>query len=121
MSEPASDDEVNAHLKILGHVGFTAWTGMVHIGAVRAGEVVYVSGAAGPSNCRNLILQEVTMRGFIVTAHKNPRGRFELEVGDWLEEGRIRSVREVFDGIDRVPGAFEPLLSEGSSPGHRLY
>lgn len=45
--EPSTEDELNAHLTILGHVGFTAYVGLVHIGAVQAGDVVYVSGAAG--------------------------------------------------------------------------
>ncbi|MEO6996525.1 MAG: NADP-dependent oxidoreductase [Terracoccus sp.] len=211
ISEPGSDDELSAHLTILGHVGFTAWTGMIHVGAVRAGEVVYVSGAAGgvgscavqfakakgatvigvagsaekvtlltdvlgadravnrhdgpavdllreaapdgidlyfdnvggeqleaaldvlrpggraiicgavsgagsgaPANYRNLIHQELTMRGFTVTAHEDLRDRFESEVGDWAQEGRVRSVHTVFDGIERAPEAFESLLQGGS-------
>ncbi|MDN5766446.1 MAG: NADP-dependent oxidoreductase [Humibacillus sp.] len=210
---PAGEDELNAHLTILGHVGFTAWTGMIHLGEVRAGEVVYVSGAAGgvgscavqfakatgatvigvagsaekvtlltevlgadravnrhdgpavdllreaapdgidlyydnvggeqleaaldvlrpggraiicgavsggtrsdaPANCRNLIHRELTLRGFTVTAHESLRGQFESEVGAWLQEGRVRSVHTMFDGIERVPEAFESLLSGGSS------
>lgn len=209
----ADDDELNAHLTILGHVGFTAWTGMIRIGEVRPGEVVYVSGAAGgvgscavqfakatgatvigvagsaakvmlltdvlgadravnrhdgpavdllreaapdgidlyydnvggeqleaaldvlrpggraiicgavsggtrsdaPANFRNLIHRELTLRGFTVTAHEDLRGQFESEVGVWLQEGRVRSIHTMFDGIERVPEAFESLLSGGSS------
>ncbi len=209
----AGDDELNAHLTVLGHVGFTAWTGLTHIGHVRAGEVVYVSGAAGgvgscavqfakakgatvigvagsaekvtlltdvlgadrainrhdgpavdllreaapdgidlyfdnvggeqleaaldvlkmggraiicgavsggpgagaPANYRNLIHRELTMRGFTVTAHENLRQRFESEVGAWLAEGRVRSLHTIFDGIARLPEAFESLLHGGSS------
>ena len=44
---PKSDDELTAYLTILGHVGFTAYTGMIHIGEVRADDVVAISGAAG--------------------------------------------------------------------------
>ncbi len=36
-----------SHLTILGHVGFTAWVGMVHVGRVGPSDIVYVSGAAG--------------------------------------------------------------------------
>lgn len=43
----ASQDDLAVHLTILGHVGFTAWTGMIHVGAVLPGETVCVSGAAG--------------------------------------------------------------------------
>lgn len=33
-----------AWLTVLGHVGFTAYTGMLHIGRVQPGETVFVSG-----------------------------------------------------------------------------
>ena len=42
-----SGDELTANLTILGHVGFTAYTGMIHIGEVHARDVVAISGAAG--------------------------------------------------------------------------
>lgn len=42
-----SDDELNARLTILGHVGFTGWTGIMHVGDVQPDDIVYVSGAAG--------------------------------------------------------------------------
>ncbi len=207
---PASSDELDAHLTILGHVGFTVYTGMIHVGNVRPEDVAYVSGAAGgvgscavqfakargvsvigvagsdekvslltdelgadqainrhdgpavdllreadpdgidlyydnvggeqleaaldvlnmggravicgavsgasgPANYRNLIYGELTMRGFTVTAHEDLRDQFESEVGGWLRAGKVRSLHTVFDGIERVPEAFESLLSGGST------
>lgn len=44
---PKSDDELTAYLTILGHVGFTAYTGMIKVGEVSADDVVAISGAAG--------------------------------------------------------------------------
>ncbi len=41
------DAPPEAFLTILGHVGFTAWVGMVHVGQVRTEDTVYVSAAAG--------------------------------------------------------------------------
>ncbi|WP_172805631.1 MDR family NADP-dependent oxidoreductase [Brachybacterium avium] len=41
------DVDLEAYLTVLGHVGFTAYTGLVHIGEVRPDDIVYVSGAAG--------------------------------------------------------------------------
>ncbi|HKT05899.1 MAG TPA: NADP-dependent oxidoreductase [Rugosimonospora sp.] len=38
---------VNAYLSVLGGIGLTAWVGLVDIAAMRAGETVFVSGAAG--------------------------------------------------------------------------
>ncbi|MGH9056778.1 MAG: zinc-binding dehydrogenase [Acidimicrobiales bacterium] len=209
---PASSEDLNARLTILGHVGFTAYTGMIHLGDVQAGDVVCVSAAAGgvgscavqfakvrgatvigvvgstekvgmltgllgidrainrhdgpavdllraaapdgidlyydnvggeqleaaldvlnfggraiicgavangsgsgaPANYRNLIYQELTMRGFTVTAHEDLRERFEYDVGGWLRDGRVRGVHTIFDGIERIPEAFASLLAGGS-------
>ncbi len=43
----AADASLESALTVLGHVGFTAWTGMVHVGQVRPEDTVYVSAAAG--------------------------------------------------------------------------
>lgn len=210
IGDATSDEELDARMTVLGHVGFTAWTGMVHVGAVRADDVVYVSGAAGgvgscavqfakavgaraigvagsaekvamlindlgadrainrhdgpaldllrdvapkgidlyydnvggeqleaalevlntggrvvicgavagtggPGNLRRMIYQELTMRGFTVTAHEDLRDEFEAQVGAWFRAGKVRSVHTVFDGIAKVPEAFESLLSGGST------
>lgn len=42
-----ADLPLEDHLTVLGHVGFTAWVGMVRVGQVRETDTVYVSGAAG--------------------------------------------------------------------------
>lgn len=205
-----SGDELDSHLTILGHVGFTAWTGLMHVGQVQPDDIVYVSGAAGgvgscvvqfakavgatvigvagsnekvklltetlgadcainrhdgdatemlrdaapdgislyydnvggdqleaaldvltdggavvmcgavsgaepPKNLRNFIHKELTMQGFTVTAHGDLRGEFEKQVGNWLAEGKVRSIHTVFEGIYQVPAAFESLLNGGST------
>lgn len=45
--DPQPDHELEAYLTVLGHVGLTAYTGMIHIGEVGADDVVAISGAAG--------------------------------------------------------------------------
>lgn len=42
-----SGESLDEYLTVLGHVGFTAYTGMIHIGEVTTSDVVYVSAAAG--------------------------------------------------------------------------
>lgn len=42
-----ADLPLEAHLSVLGHVGFTAYTGMMRFGEIRAKDTVYVSAAAG--------------------------------------------------------------------------
>jgi NADPH-dependent curcumin reductase CurA len=44
---PASDAPLSAWLGMLGMVGLTAWVGMLEIAALKPGDVVFVSGAAG--------------------------------------------------------------------------
>ncbi len=44
---PNGDIPLEAYLTVLGHVGFTAYTGLVHVGGVRGADIVFVSGAAG--------------------------------------------------------------------------
>jgi NADPH-dependent curcumin reductase CurA len=44
---PASDAPPSAWLGVLGMVGLTAWVGMLEIAALRSGDIVFVSGAAG--------------------------------------------------------------------------
>ena len=209
---PEAGPSLETHLTVLGHVGFTAYTGMIHIGDVQATDTVYVSAAAGgvgscavqfakargatvigcagsvekvsmitdvlgadggvnrhdgpalellrtvapdgidlyydnvggeqleaalawlnfggrvvicgavsqgsqpsgPANYRRLIHQELTMRGFTVTAHENLRPEFESTVGNWLRQGKVRSVHTAFDGFDSIPEAFASLLAGGS-------
>jgi hypothetical protein len=43
----ASEVPLSAWLGVLGMVGLTAWVGMLEIAALKAGDVVFVSGAAG--------------------------------------------------------------------------
>ncbi len=207
---------LEAHLTVLGHVGFTAYTGMVRIGGVQAGDTVLVSGAAGgvgscavqfakavgatvigsagtaekvrlltgelgadaafnhhdgaaldllrkaapdgidlfydnvggealeaalemlrfggravicgaasrygkgldrrgPANYTRMIYQELTMRGFAVTAHEDLRGEFEADVARWLYEGKVHSVHTVVAGFGHIPDAFAALLSGGNT------
>lgn len=44
---PRGDIPVQAFLGVLGYTGLTAYFGMVHVARVKAGDIVFVSGAAG--------------------------------------------------------------------------
>ncbi|HZL64972.1 MAG TPA: NADP-dependent oxidoreductase, partial [Thermoleophilia bacterium] len=44
---PAGEVPLSAWLGVLGTVGLTAWVGMLEIAALKPGDVVFVSGAAG--------------------------------------------------------------------------
>ncbi len=81
------------------------------------GRVVICGQVAGPGSLdlRPTIYQELTIRGFTVTAHEDLRPQFEKQVGGWLEAGKVRSLYTVFDGIERVGEAFASLLAGGST------
>ncbi len=81
---------------------------------VICGAVSQGSQPSGPANYRRMIYQELTMRGFAITAHEDRRPEFESTVGEWLGRGEVRSVHTTFDGFDRTPEAFESLLAGGS-------
>ena len=44
---PAGETPLSAWLGVLGMVGLTAWVGVLEIAALQAGDIVFVSGAAG--------------------------------------------------------------------------
>ena len=216
ISAAESDIPLESHLTVLGHVGSTAYTGMIHVGGVQADDTVYVSGAAGgvgscavqfakavgasvvgsagtaekvrlltgelgadaafnhhdgpaaellrgaapdgidlfydnvggeqleaalevlrfggravicgaasqygkggdhrgPANYTRMIYQELTLRGFTVTAHEDLREEFEARVTQWLREGKVHSVHTVVEGFNHIPDAFASLLSGGNT------
>ena len=213
---PYEQIPLEAYLTVLGHVGFTAYTGLVHVGEVRRDDVVFVSGAAGgvgscavqfakargarvigsagsaekvklltealgadaafnyhdgdadellraaapegidlyfdtvggdqldaalgalryrgrvvicgassqygshaerrgPANYTRMIYQELTMRGFTVTAHEDLRPVFAAEVGALVHAGTVSSLHTVLEGFGRIPEAFAALLAGGHS------
>ncbi len=44
---PCPDDLIPQHLHVLGHIGLTAWAGVVEVGKLKGGETMVVTAAAG--------------------------------------------------------------------------
>ncbi|MEO6309904.1 MAG: NADP-dependent oxidoreductase [Leifsonia sp.] len=105
----ASDVGLDAHLTILGHVGFTAWTGMVHVGQVEPDDVVYVSGAAG--GVGSCAVQFAKARGATVIGVAGSKEKVAL-LTDELGADRA---------IDRREGRAVDLLREAAPHGIDLY
>jgi len=57
-------------LGVLGMPGLTAWVGLVEIGAVREGETIYVSGAAGAVG--STAVQIAKLKGLKVMIQRSP-------------------------------------------------
>ena len=73
----------------------------------------------GPRNLMMLISKRLTMRGFIVSDHREAAGDFYRRGGQWLADGQLRYRETVVDGFEQTVGAFLGLL-EGDNTGKML-
>jgi NADPH-dependent curcumin reductase CurA len=67
--------------------------------------------APGPRNIVNLIPQRGRMQGFIVLDYRDRFLDAILQLGQWLQEGRIRYAEDVVEGLENAPAAFRRLFS----------
>ena len=73
----------------------------------------------GPRNMAAMLVNRVTMRGFIVTDHYDLYPRFAEEVAGYVNSGQMKYRETVVDGIERMPAAFIGLLA-GENIGKML-
>ena len=73
----------------------------------------------GPRNIASLLVNRVTMRGFIVTDHYDLYPRFVEEMAGYVKSGAMKYRETVVDGIESMPEAFIGLL-EGENIGKML-
>ena len=67
--------------------------------------------APGPRNVINLIPQRGRMEGFIVLDYRDRFIDAILQLGQWVQEGRIRYAEDVVDGLENMPAAFRKLFT----------
>jgi NADPH-dependent curcumin reductase CurA len=67
--------------------------------------------APGPRNILNLIPQRGRMEGFILLDYRDRFVDAILQLGQWVEEGRIRYSEHIVDGLENAPTAFRKLFS----------
>jgi NADPH-dependent curcumin reductase CurA len=70
-----------------------------------------------PHLLREILVRRLTVRGFIV--YDFDPGNFPAEVGQWVQEGRLRYREDIRDGLENAPAAFAGLL-EGENFGKLL-
>jgi hypothetical protein len=63
----------------------------------------------GP-NLGPVLINRVTIRGFIVSDHVNRLPAFLADCGRWVREGRLKYREDVVEGLDQAPRAFIGLL-----------
>jgi NADPH-dependent curcumin reductase CurA len=101
---PAEGLSPSAYLGVLGMPTLTAYVGVLDIAALKPGETVFVSGAAGAV-------------GSMAGQDRLPD--MVADVSAWLREGKIAHAETIVDGLDRAPGAFIDLL-RGANTGKML-
>jgi NADPH-dependent curcumin reductase CurA len=63
----------------------------------------------GP-NWAPILMNRLTVRGFIVSDHVDRMAAFLAECGPWVREGRLKYREDVVEGLDSAPRAFIGLL-----------
>jgi NADPH-dependent curcumin reductase len=72
----------------------------------------------GP-NMAAVLVNRMTIRGFIVSDHADRLPAFLAECGRWVREGRLKYREDIVDGLDNAPRAFIGLL-QGQNLGKLL-
>ena len=75
--------------------------------------------ARGPSNYFDIVYRNVSMLGFHVYAYRDRYADAERRMLNWLDEGRLRSLEDRLEGLERMPSALAGLF-EGDNIGKRI-
>ena len=110
--ENVGGDHLEAALGRMANFGRVALCGM--ISAYNLEEP-----PAGPRNIAALLVNRVTVRGFIVMDHYDMLPRFAQEVARHVKSGELRYRETVVEGIENMPEAFIGLLG-GENIGKML-
>jgi NADPH-dependent curcumin reductase CurA len=73
----------------------------------------------GPRNMFMAVTKRLTMRGFIVSDHREAASEFYRQVPAWVADGSIRYRETVVDGLDQAVDAFLGL-HKGENTGKML-
>ena len=65
----------------------------------------------GPRNFINLIPQRGRVEGFILLDYRDRFVDAILQLGQWVQEGRIRYAEDIVDGLENAPVAFRRLFT----------
>jgi len=66
-----------------------------------------------------VLVNRVTIRGFIVSDHVDRMPQFLADCARWVREGRLKYREDIVDGLDHAPEAFIGLL-RGRNTGKML-
>ena len=67
-----------------------------------------------PKLMRSVLVNRLTIRGFIVFDFEHLREKFQNEVGAWVRDGKIRYREDIRNGFENAPAALIDLLQGGN-------
>jgi NADPH-dependent curcumin reductase CurA len=103
-----SADHLDAALVMLNNYGRVAMSGAI----------AYYNATeppAGPSSLSLVITKRLTLRGFIVSDHRDRQAAMINDVTAWLRDGKLQHAETVVDGLENAPAAFINLLRGGNT------
>ena len=74
---------------------------------------------AGPPSLFMATRKRLTLRGFIVSDHRDQHGEFLREMGAWVRDKKVVWQETVVEGLDQAPRAFAGLFT-GANTGKML-
>jgi NADPH-dependent curcumin reductase CurA len=69
----------------------------------------------GPRNIFNLIVKRARMEGFLVLDYLDRFPEAQVEMAQWLAEGRITHAEHVVEGLEHAPDALNLLFTGGNT------
>jgi NADPH-dependent curcumin reductase CurA len=73
----------------------------------------------GPRIERHLLIKRARMQGFVIFDHEDRYEEAVRQLRAWIDEGRLRYIEEILDGIEACPDALAGLY-RGENLGKRL-
>jgi NADPH-dependent curcumin reductase CurA len=69
---------------------------------------------AGPRNFRNLLVQRVTLQGFIILDHYAKLAEVSAQLAEWIGDGSLEPLETVVEGFEQLPSAINMLFDGGN-------
>jgi hypothetical protein len=73
------------------------------------------SGARGPGNYANLIINRGRMEGFIILDYFPRFPEAQAEMAGWLAAGEVKSAEHIVEGLEHAPDALNLLFTGGNT------
>ncbi len=89
--------------------GMIAWYNAGGLGADASMEAL-----TGPRVWRTILVNHLSVNGFIISNHYDRYGDFLREVGPQLAAGKIAYQEDIAEGLENAPAAFRSMLTGGN-------